>query len=116
MAAVTDEIDVPHEGECLACYVTRMVEAHGCDLTLRWSRLFRDAVAPADARLEHRLEAGGGTCDCEVPIVVWTLAPPWATGPPFGEESLWPGSLPRCGGAATGSTAPCLLWEQADAW
>jgi hypothetical protein len=116
MAAVTDATDTPHEGECLTCYVTRMVEAHGCDLTLRWARLFRDAAAPADDRLERRLEADGGTCDCEVPIMVWTPVPPWATGPPFAGEPLWPGSLPPCAGAVAGSTAPCLLWEQVGAW
>ena len=116
MAAVTDEIDVPREGECLACYVSRMVEAHGCDLTLRWARLYRDVVAPRDDRLERRLEAGGGTCDCEVPVVCWTLAPPWSTGTSFWGDSIWPGSLPPCAGAPTGSTSPCLRWERVDAW
>lgn len=116
MAAVTDETDVPRGEECLACYVARMVEAHGCDLSLRWASLYRDTIAPGDRRLERRLEERGGTCDCEVPVVCWTLAPPWATGSPAWGESLWPDSLPPCAGVSVRSTSPCLRWELVGAW
>lgn len=121
MEAVSDEDDVPGERECLACYATRMVEAHGCDLSLRWARRYRDLRAPGDGTLEHRLEAGGGTCDCEVSLVCWTLAPPWPTaGSPWGDAAwagaVWPGALPPCAGTPAGSTSPCLRWERAGAW
>ena len=36
----------PRAGECLVCYVARMLDEFGCDTTLRFARNYRDQVAP----------------------------------------------------------------------
>src|SRR6476659_373294 len=57
---------VPREGECVLCYVDRMLGQHGCDTTLRWARRWRELRVPRARGLERRLSARGGCCDCEV--------------------------------------------------
>lgn len=57
----------PRADECPCCYVERMLEAFGCDSTLRWIARWRDRTRPRAAGLEHRLEVAGITCDCQVP-------------------------------------------------
>jgi hypothetical protein len=31
------ELTTPRPGECLACFVARMLRSFGCDTTLRWA-------------------------------------------------------------------------------
>jgi hypothetical protein len=54
----------PHPGECLRCYVRRMVSRHGCDNGLRWVRRWQGAAAQPHPGLIRRLERQGGYCDC----------------------------------------------------
>lgn len=56
----------PRQGECLCCFLFRALDEHGCDETLRWSRIWRDQVAPSRTGLEQHLRSRGGFCDCEV--------------------------------------------------
>ena len=97
-------IVAPRAGECLACYIDRVVRDAPCDGSLRLSRMYRDALAPRAVALESRLESGGGFCDCEVLMnVYWSKA-----------EEVKP-----CRGARRGSTKPCDLWfrrRRGDGW
>ena len=57
---------MPHEGECVVCFVDRMTRSHGCSGHLTWATLWRDRCAPRATALERRLGGKGGFCDCEV--------------------------------------------------
>src|ERR1044072_927533 len=52
--------------ECLACFVSRRVDAVGCDSTRRWAQWFRDVKSPTATALEERLIRIGVFCDCEL--------------------------------------------------
>jgi hypothetical protein len=56
----------PQEGECLFCFVARMMDEHGCDHTLRWATRYRDLCAPRATALEERLSRMGAFCDCGI--------------------------------------------------
>jgi hypothetical protein len=121
-SALTD----PHEGECLLCYVHRMLE-HGCT-GLRWAVRYRDLRAPRATALERRLGQKGGFCDCEIfmnayePVRrLWTRLPAadLADGNQDEEddeddaddvELVPPDELPACRGVRAGSTRGCALW------
>jgi hypothetical protein len=106
----------PHPGECLLCYVHRMLEL-GCT-GLRWAARYRDLKAPRATGLERRLGAVGGYCDCEIFLngyeparELWTPAREYdEDGVTFYVEPEWPEQLPACGGARAGSTKGCALW------
>ena len=107
-------IPSPGPGECLFCYLWRMVEIHGCD-GLFWAKRYQELCAPRDKSLVRLLEAHGGYCDCEVAmnvVVPHYLA--WGRVPD-GEvdEEGWAGEepdKPNCPGVPQGSTMPCGLW------
>ena len=63
-----------HPGECVLCYVHRMVTAFGCDGTLRWALRWRDRRALRARTLIDRLTARGAHCDCELFSNGWELA------------------------------------------
>jgi hypothetical protein len=90
-----------HPGECVLCYVHRMVTAFGCDGTLRWALRWRDRRAPRAVRLEARLTARGAHCDCELFSNGWQPA-----GTP-GERG--PRAPESCAGTIRAS-APCDNW------
>jgi len=100
--ALTD----PAHAECVLCYVERMLDAFGCDATLRWARTWRDRRLPRATGLERRLEARGGFCDCEVLLNGWTLRPDRREP---GEDGA-PGR-PACAGVSARSSQPCANWE-----
>lgn len=85
----------PQPGECLPCYLDRVLRDVPCDTTLRLARAYRDAVAPRAVALERRLGDGGGFCDCEV---LWNVY--WSKS-----DDVKP-----CRGVRRGSTKPCDLW------
>jgi len=60
-------------GECLCCYVGRLLNEYCCDCTLRFARQYRDAVAPRATALERRLGYVGGYCDCVIFLNGWSL-------------------------------------------
>jgi hypothetical protein len=106
----------PHQGECLLCYVHRMLE-FGCT-GLRWAVRYRDLKAPRVTGLERRLGAVGGYCDCEIflngyePVrELWTPAREYdEDGSTVFVDPEWPEQLPECRGARAGSTKGCGLW------
>jgi hypothetical protein len=110
--ALTD----PHEGECLLCYVHRMLE-FGCT-GLRWALRYRDLRAPRATALEGRLGQQGGFCDCEIFLNGYEPAKElWTPGreQDEGGRTYWidaepPEQLPPCRGVRAGSTKGCTLW------
>jgi len=70
---VSTALTKPGPGECLLCYVYRMLEL-GCT-GLRWARYYRDQRAPRATALEERLGSKGGFCDCEIFFNVYELDP-----------------------------------------
>jgi len=106
----------PHQGECLLCYVYRMLEL-GCT-GLRWAARYRDLKAPRVTGLERRLGAMGGYCDCEIFLNGYEPARElWNPPREYDEEGIthyvepaWPEPLPECRGARAGSTKGCTLW------
>lgn len=62
---VADRLLAVQPGECLACYLRRMVHEHGC-AEHRFVIAYRDRAAPRATALRARLERLGGFCDCEV--------------------------------------------------
>lgn len=104
---VLGELTDPHEGECLFCYVHRMLEFGCLPDRLTWARRWRDLRAPRATGLERRLEARGGFCDCEIFMNGWR--PRDLLFDEHGEP-VYPAVMPRCRGVRRGSTQPCLLW------
>jgi hypothetical protein len=111
--ALTD----PRDGECLLCYVFRMLD-HGCT-GLRWARRYRDLRAPRATALERRLGRMGGYCDCEIFLNGVELAEEyWVPGEEetdlYGDVTLtdptYPDPMPPCHGVRAGSTQGCGLW------
>lgn len=112
----TRRIAMPKEGECLCCFVIRMIDQHGCDTTLRWSQRFRDLRAPRATALESRLSRMGGFCDCEIFMNGVSLAPHLqVVGRNEYDEIVdvrWPAPLPECAAVRRGSTRWCSNWER----
>ena len=70
----------PDRGECLRCYLDRMVGTRGCDTSLRFtSRWLAGSSFTNPGRLLRWFESSGGYCDCEVLMNVlpdhWPLQP-----------------------------------------
>ena len=99
----------PRAGECLVCYVARMLDEFGCDTTLRFARNYRDQMAPRATRLERRLGDMGGFCDCEIFLNGMRLAPHLRTYDANGEEVAGEGR-PACAWVRKGSTQACAHW------
>ena len=105
--ALASDATQPQPGECLACYVARMLEEFGCDCTLRFARHYRDLRAPRASGLERRLGALGGFCDCEIFLNGLRLFDRTQKDDPSGSPML-----PACRGVRRGSTRPCALWAR----
>jgi hypothetical protein len=117
------ELIAVREGECLLCYVYRMLE-FGCT-GFRWAGHYRDTRAPRATGLERRLGRIGGFCDCEIfmnayqpTLRVWTPGSTIVDERGFEEviEPEWPEQMPLCLGSGPGSTKPCLLWVRVPRW
>lgn len=111
------ELTDPREGECLLCYVYRMMD-HGCT-GLRWASRYRDLRAPRATGLERRLAQMGGYCDCEVFFNAFEFAeqfwvPETEETDEYGvttvTEPTYPDPLPPCHQVRRGSTQGCALW------
>jgi hypothetical protein len=105
-AALVEEQTTPRPGECLHCYVYRML-VFACDGTLRWALRWRDLRAPRVRALEHTLHARGGYCDCEIFLNGWQprVVVVGENGP-----ADFPHDVPPCAGGRSGSTDPCRVW------
>ena len=100
--AVAASLTVPgRDGECLLCFVARMLDDFGCDTTLRFAKHYRDLRAPRATALEARLGRIGGFCDCEIFMNVMTLAEHHLKRDETG-ESRAPERLPICVGVRRG--------------
>ena len=116
LRALSSALTEPHDGECLLCYVHRMLE-FGCT-GLRWAVRYRDLKAPRVTGLERRLGAMGGYCDCEIFLngyepaqELWTPSREYdEDGVTYVDDAEWPEQLPACRGARAGSTKGCTLW------
>jgi hypothetical protein len=102
------QITQPRAGECLHCYVYRVLE-FGC-AGLRWAKRYRDLKAPRATALDRRLMSKGAGWDCEIFMNGWSLRREYKVYDPEGEEYLYPEQLPECKGVRAGSVQPCGLW------
>lgn len=68
LAALSEELTAPTAGECLACYLERMLGQHGCTndhrFTRRWAQSRRRGTP--DGLVRWAQGRGGCCCDCEV--------------------------------------------------
>jgi hypothetical protein len=111
------ELTRARPGECVYCYVIRMLDAFGCDTTLRWAARFRDRTAPRATALESRLGRMGGYCDCEIFLNGVTLVQ--ARGGLADDEdeddpAVW--EVPPCAKVRLGSTRGCVNWTRRFRW
>lgn len=90
----------PRAEECVLCYVARMLDAWGCDNTLRFAERFRQLRAPRASALLRRFGQAGGYCDCEIFLNAFVAVDPFGTG------------LPTCQGVGQGSSQPCGSWTR----
>lgn len=113
---LAEEVIRVRDGECLLCYVNRMLE-FGCT-GLRWAARYRDVCAPRVAGLARRLGRMGGFCDCEIFMNAYQPAPElWVQRQPAEPDGyvseydlVEPEVMPPCAGIRKGSTQPCSLW------
>ena len=114
LAEVSSSLLGPRTGECLLCYVHRMLTDHGCDCRLRFATHYRDVRAPRATALERRLQRVGGFCDCEIFLNGYEPLLPLAPGDLDEDdaeaERARPDPMPTCPGLRAGSTRPCALW------
>lgn len=106
---LADDLTHPADGECLCCYVARMLREFGCADTLRFAQHYRDVCAPRAVALERRLGDMGGYCDCEIFLNGMELAEQLCRYDEH-DDRAWPAELPDCQGARRGSTKSCGNW------
>ena len=112
--AASRKLTEPRAGECLLCFVSRMIDDFGCDTSLRWAARFRDLSAPRATALEQRLCNVGGFCDCEIFINGYRVAAHLCEVDEWGD--LVAHGRPTCVGVRSGSTKPCGAWERQRRW
>jgi hypothetical protein len=106
------ELTQPKPGECLHCYVYRMLE-FGCT-SLRWATRYRDLKARRATALAGRLMSKGAGCDCEIFMNGWSLRREYQVYNLEAEEYDYPEEVPGCKGVRAGSIQPCGLWTVQD--
>jgi len=105
---LVDELGEPRRGECLCCYVVRLLDVAPCDGTLRHAVRYRDATAPRATALAERLMRVGAGCDCEI---FWNGYVPWIVAESLADdEEIDLADLPPCSGVQRGSIRPCRNW------
>lgn len=102
----------PREGECVLCFVARMVDDVGCDGTLRWVHGFRDVRVPGASGLERRL-GRSATCDCRTVQRGFVLVRELWERDVHTDELRLPDRRPACAEVPASSTRPCRCWERA---
>lgn len=116
LRALSAELVDPGAGECLLCYLRRVVADVGCDTTLRWSRRYRDLRVPGATGLERRLHEVGGFCDCEVLVNGWWPAREVCERDLDTDELRAPDPWPGCAGVRRTSARPCSRWVRRTRW
>lgn len=104
----------PRPGECLACFLHRMLAGRPCVGTFVWTDHYRVSRARRAVSLVDRLRSRGAACDCSVVDVVWWPSPR-ARGSGPGETghltSTGPVAVPSlCGGEQTRPSQACDNW------
>jgi hypothetical protein len=129
------ELTQLREGECLCCYVARLLDESPCDGSLRHALRYRDLAAPRATALDKRLGQIGGYCDCEIFLNGYQLlgSDEYAEDEPDVDDedvdepaylavvaALEPTSsaepLPACQGVRRGSVKPCGNWVRIRRW
>ncbi|MEE1621019.1 DUF2695 domain-containing protein [Zafaria sp. J156] len=110
---LSDELTAPRAGECLMCYLYRMMEfgcrGHG------FTRRYQEAAAPRATALLRRLaRMGACCCECEVFWNAYHLDADYFEFDAAGEPVMEP--MPACHGVRKGSTQPCPLWQPNPLW
>lgn len=95
----------PVRGECLACYVYRMIRGGPCPNGLTWTAHWRDRQSAGATALLRRLSDNGALCDCAVIDGFWVPSPSWDLCPPLEVAG------PVCLGVRPRSTKACDLWD-----
>jgi hypothetical protein len=109
LVALSEALTRPRTAECLFCFVDRMLNAFGCDQTLRWVRRWRELRLPRATGLERRLGRSGAFCDCEVFLNGWTVREDLLV-PDQNGDGDWPPERPECPGVGPRSSQPCSTW------
>ncbi|EWT07858.1 hypothetical protein N864_19625 [Intrasporangium chromatireducens Q5-1] len=100
---------LPAPGECLPCFVGRMVATEGCTGAMGWVEQFRVHRAKRATALVRRLVTQGACCDCTLVDAVWQLSPGLWEWTPDG-QLVPPLEAPPCEGVRPNSTQPCAHW------
>jgi hypothetical protein len=109
---VADPGSEPGLYECLACFVSRRVDAVGCDHTRRWTVWFRDIKSPTATALESRLFDIGVFCDCGLTRNGYRMNRQLLVRDLMTDELHPPEEMPDCAGVRRTSTKPCANWER----
>ncbi|MCB0894394.1 MAG: DUF2695 domain-containing protein [Nocardioides sp.] len=102
----------PQTGECLVCFVDRMVAEHGCDGSLLWSVRFRDLRSPTATALEKRFRGQAVRCDCMVLQKAYTPVREVLVRDVHTDELERPERMPPCAGVRRTNTRPCAHWRR----
>jgi hypothetical protein len=116
VASIAADLTDVEDGECVYCYVARMMRQHGCDTSLRFTRHFRDQRAPRATAIERRMGQLGGFCDCEIFLNGVTVAHSLRTYDEGLAEWVSPAELLSCRGVRRGSTRGCDIWVRQTRW
>lgn len=101
---LTEEAREPFAGECLCCYVARMLEQFSCDGSHRHSLRYRDLVAPRATSFRKTLsQMGACCCDCEVLLNAYQLRS-------YSDDDDPDPLPPPCECVRRGSLQPCVNW------
>lgn len=102
----------PQEGECLACFVHRMLDEFRCDSTLLWATRFRDLRSPTATGLRKRMGSMGAFCDCKLFLNGYQLVQELMVRDLHTDELELPAVRPVCAGVRRTNTRPCANWER----
>jgi hypothetical protein len=101
----------PRPGECLNCYIARMLDDMPCDGSHRHALRYRDALAPrATALLERLSQVGACCCDCELFANGYQLRADFFADADPDDSDVVLDELPPCAGVRRGSVRPCRNW------
>jgi hypothetical protein len=100
------QLTQPKPGECLHCYVYRMLE-FGCT-GLRWAKRYRDLKAPRATALDVRVMSKRAGCDREIFLNGWSMRREYQV---YDQRRRNMTIRRSCTGVRAGSVQPCGLWS-----
>ena len=109
---LAEDITRPHDGECLCCYVARLLDEFPCDGTHRHALRYQETMAPrATALLERLSRIGACCCDCELFMNGYQLRIDREhTDSMPDDDFIEVAPPPPCSGVRRGSIKPCANW------